>query len=91
MPTYRQPFVKGRLIIVFSVKFPEEGFLSADKLPSLERLLPDRTEVIVPDAAEECDLVKFDPEANGRQRARRAYMEDDDEDGAGPRVQCASH
>jgi len=32
MPTYKSPFVKGQLIIQFSVKFPEDGFLDAKRI-----------------------------------------------------------
>lgn len=36
MPIYRRPYEKGRLIIEFKVNFPENGFLSPDKLSLLE-------------------------------------------------------
>ena len=32
MPIYRRPYEKGHLIIEFKVSFPENGFLSPDKL-----------------------------------------------------------
>ena len=32
MPTYRNPFVKGDLIIKFNINFPEDGFASEDQL-----------------------------------------------------------
>ncbi|XP_035280566.1 dnaJ homolog subfamily A member 1-like [Anguilla anguilla] len=44
MPLYRRPFEKGRLIIVFTVVFPEENFLSPNKLKELERYLPGKVE-----------------------------------------------
>ena len=45
MPIYHRPYEKGRLIIEFKVNFPENGFLSPDKLSLLENLLPERKEV----------------------------------------------
>ena len=41
MPIYCRPYEKGRLIIEFKVNFPENGFLSPDKLSLLEKLLPE--------------------------------------------------
>ena len=38
MPTYRNPFEKGKLIIQFSVQFPES--LSPQTCAKLEALLP---------------------------------------------------
>lgn len=91
MPLKRDIFEKGRLIIKFKVKFPENNFLSADKYTELEKLLPERKEVIIPDDAEEHDLLEFDPQERRRERYRNAH--DEDEEGMGPhgqRVQCAS-
>jgi len=101
MPQYRNPFEKGRLIIAFSVKFPPKQWLGGDtkKLTSLEALLPPRTEVLVPEGAEECLLTEIDPEtlggsAGGRHQ-RHGEACDEDEEGPGgmhgQRVQCAQH
>ena len=38
MPTYRNPFEKGKLIIQFTVDFPET--LDPAIIPKLEKLLP---------------------------------------------------
>ena len=92
MPTYRNPFEKGRLIIHFNVNFPKT--MPTDKLPSLEKLLPPRTEAIIPDDAEEHELEEFDPRQRNHHGRREAYNDDDDEEGhfgpGGQRVQCAS-
>lgn len=40
MPHYRSPFEKGRLIIQFSVDFPQQ--LPTEVIPQLEKLLPPR-------------------------------------------------
>ena len=101
MPQYRNPFEKGRLIIAFSVKFPQKQWLGSDaakKLTTLEALLPARIEALVPDGAEECLLTEIDPDtlggAGGRHhRHGEAYEEDEDGPGGmhGQRVQCAQH
>ncbi|KAK6186104.1 hypothetical protein SNE40_008205 [Patella caerulea] len=90
MPVYKDPFEKGRLVIIFNVNFPPNNFLPKDKLKSLEKLLPPRQESIIPDGAEECTLTDFDPSASGRRRGNEAY-DSDDENPGGQRVQCASH
>uniref|UniRef100_A0A2K6SG96 CR-type domain-containing protein n=1 Tax=Saimiri boliviensis boliviensis TaxID=39432 RepID=A0A2K6SG96_SAIBB len=61
MPIYHRPYEKGRLIIEFKVNFPENGFLSPDKLSLLEKLLPERKEVEETDEVDQIKLVDFDP------------------------------
>ncbi|KAK0055780.1 dnaJ subfamily A member 1 [Biomphalaria pfeifferi] len=92
MPIYRDPFVKGRLIIQFTVNFPNSGSLDPAAISALEAVLPPRQEVIVPDGAEECTLEDFDPNQEQRHRSQgmEAYDSDDEHSG-GQRVQCASH
>ena len=51
MPTYQQPFNKGKLFVHFNVKFPQPGDLSDEDLAALEKILPARPVVdIDPDA-----------------------------------------
>ena len=69
MPIYRRPYEKGRLIIEFKVNFPENGFLSPDKLSLLEKLLPERKEAEETDEMDQVELVDFDP----NQERRRHY------------------
>lgn len=90
MPMYKNPFEKGRLILTFKVTFPEDHWISPDKLAQLKKLLPPAEEVMVADDAEVCELVKFDPRD---QRQRMDAYDSDDEEGmrGGQRVQCASH
>jgi DnaJ homolog subfamily A member 1 len=90
MPIHRSPFDKGRLIIAFTVNFPPNNFVPADKLVLLEKLLPPRVEMIIPDDAEDVALVPFNPEAEKR-RAQEAHDSDDDDRQQGQRVQCATH
>ncbi|KAK3094437.1 hypothetical protein FSP39_001770 [Pinctada imbricata] len=91
MPTYRNPFEKGHLIITFDVKFPEKLHHIAD----IEKFLPKREELVVPEGADEHDLVEYDPEEEKNHQYREAYHDDDDSDDefgqGGQRVQCASH
>jgi len=90
MPQYRNPFEKGRLVIAFNINFPADNWIPTEQIAELEKYLPPRQEVIIPDEAEECVLHKFDPRHQGHNSHRQAYDEDDDHEGHGPRVQCAS-
>merc|ERR1712108_77662 len=47
MPTYRNPFEKGKLIIQFKVDFPET--LDPAIIPKLEKLLPAKEEPMIPE------------------------------------------
>jgi len=92
MPTYKLPFDKGRLIIQFTVKFPEK--IDAEKAAKLEELLPPRKAVEVPSSAEECMLMDVEAgQMPGKGRSGysngNAYDEDDDDERAGPQgVSC---
>ena len=88
MPQHKNPFEKGKLIIQFTVNFPADNWIGLNKMRELEKYLPARTEVMVPDDAEECDLTHYEPHQNHRQRHGQVYDEDEEE--GGPRVQCAS-
>uniref|UniRef100_W5NC86 DnaJ heat shock protein family (Hsp40) member A4 n=1 Tax=Lepisosteus oculatus TaxID=7918 RepID=W5NC86_LEPOC len=86
MPVYREPYEKGLLIIQFTVKFPENGWLPLQTIPKLESLLPPRDELMITDDVEEVDLTEMDLESQRRQYSGEAYEEDE-----GPRhsgVQC---
>ncbi|KAF3854751.1 hypothetical protein F7725_022806 [Dissostichus mawsoni] len=93
MPQYRNPFEKGDLYVKFDVQFPENNWISPEKLNELECLLPARTENPVISAdAEEVDLTEFDKSQGSGSGARReAYNDSSDEEGGhhGPGVQCA--
>jgi len=95
MPIYRDPFEKGRLIIQFQVKFPPNKYFTSKAIESLEKVLPPREELMVPDNAEECVLMDFDPASHSRHggggRGMEAYDSDEDGHPGGQRVQCASH
>lgn len=90
MPTYKNPFEKGRLIIQFKVNFPDQ--IVPEMIPMLENCLPARPQVMITDAAEEVVLESLDPEEEARSyRQQSAYDEDDGMNGHGPGVQCATH
>lgn len=93
MPVYRNPFDKGDMIITFEVTFPPQNFADNGQLKKLEKLLPSRPDRDIPtgEDVEEVDLVEFDESRGGRRHHRGdAYNEDDEDDeGHGPRVQCA--
>ncbi|XP_017886584.1 dnaJ homolog subfamily A member 1 [Ceratina calcarata] len=86
MPTYKDPFTRGRLIIQFVVNFPKT--VDPSVISTLEQCLPPREEVIIPEGAEECNLMDLDPEQEARRNQRQAYEEDE---GGPSRVQCATH
>merc|ERR1719351_355391 len=89
MPTYRNPFEKGKLIIQFKVDFPDR--LEPKLAESLAKILPPKEEAMIPDDHDEVDMNDYNPE---EERARRqARYEDDDDEGGhghGPGVNCAT-
>ncbi|KAI4460052.1 dnaj-like-2 isoform a-related [Holotrichia oblita] len=89
MPQYKNPFEKGRLIVQFLVMFPNE--IDPAIIPTLENCLPPRTEIMIPDQAEECILEPFDPEEEARRRHQKNVYDEDDEHGHGQKVQCATN
>ncbi|XP_068944173.1 dnaJ homolog subfamily A member 1 isoform X2 [Petaurus breviceps papuanus] len=87
MPIYRRPYEKGILIIEFKVNFPENGFLSSDKLSLLEKLLPERKEVEETEDMDQVELVDFDPSQERRRHYNGEAYEDDEHHPRGG-VQC---
>eukprot|EP00898_Chlorokybus_atmophyticus_P009069 jgi/Chlat1/9163/Chrsp97S00710 len=92
MPLRERPFEKGRLYVQFTIEFPDR--LADAQVKALETVLPPRPQVLPMDMdeVEEVSLHEVDIEAEMRRKATsgggEAYDEDD-EAGAGPRVQCA--
>lgn len=87
---YKNPFEKGRLIINFSIKFPEAGQIDLKKINELEKILPEKPKLDLPIEAEEHTLIDLDP-AYERSKRQDAYAADDDMQGGGKRVQCAQN
>jgi DnaJ family protein A protein 1 len=69
------------------VNFPENGFLSPDKLSLLEKLLPERKEVEETDEMDQVELVDFDPNQERRRHYNGEAYEDDEHHPRGG-VQC---
>lgn len=84
----------GNLYIQFDVKFPPQGFNSAEKLALLEDVLPPRkTQVQPPQDAMVDDFTLEEVDPSGQRRAQGATGMDEEEDGVpqgAERVQCAS-
>jgi DnaJ family protein A protein 1 len=89
MPMYKNPFEKGRLIVQFNVKFPENGQIDLKRLPELERILPARPKLDIPADSEDHTLIDLDP-AYERSKRQDEYMDDDSGMHGGKRVQCAN-
>jgi len=96
MPRYKSPFEKGKLIVQFLVKFPEN--IDPRYISELENILPPRPQVELPNddqPIEEVVLMDLDVEqetANQRRhRSHEAYEEDGEHGMHGPGVQCATH
>ncbi|KAF7663993.1 hypothetical protein LDENG_00193670 [Lucifuga dentata] len=92
MPLHRRPFEKGRLIIHFSVVFPQANFLPKNKLKELEHYLPAKMELEQPMSMDDdlyiyADLEDCDIENRKRHTRHHYYMEEDDYPTAGG-VQC---
>nr|ACO14883.1 DnaJ homolog subfamily A member 1 [Caligus clemensi] len=84
LPTYRNPFVKGRLIIVFNVIFPES--LSADAVRLISQGLPKPPPLKIPDEVEEVELSPFDGKYKDGTYDGDEAMEDGDQE---QRINCA--
>lgn len=95
MPIYQRPFMKGKLYIHFSVEFPESGSLTQDQCNALEAILPPKpangmTDMEL-DECEETILQDVNMEDEMRRKQQQASQEayEEDEESAGPQVQCA--
>jgi len=91
MPTYRNPFEKGKLIIQFKVDFPDS--LAPEVAEKLAAILPEREEAIIPDEHDEVNLSEYDPDSDRRHSHHGHGYDDDDEGGHGghgPGVSCAT-
>lgn len=85
----------GNLYIQFDVKFPPQGFNSAEKIAILEEVLPPRKQQVQPpeDAMVE-DFTLEEVDSSGQRRAQGATGIDEEEEDGVPhgaeRMQCAS-
>ncbi|XP_053188407.1 dnaJ homolog subfamily A member 1 [Scomber japonicus] len=93
MPMHRRPFEKGRLIIQFSVVFPQANFLPKHKLKELERYLPEKMDAEQPESMDDdlyiyADLEDCDLENRKRYTHHQHYYMDDDDYASTGGVQC---
>lgn len=96
MPTYKNPFEKGKLIIQFQVDFPQN--IDPSVIPQLEVLLPPRPLVEIP-AKDVEEVNMYDYSLEDEERAQNhhhrggsgEYYDDDYSDNSGQGVQCATH
>merc|ERR1719270_2612612 len=87
MPTYKNPFEKGKLIVQFKVEFPDSP--PPEVAGKLAEILPEREEAIIPDEHDEVDLCEYDPDTDRRSHGH--CHDDDDEGHGGPQgVSCAT-
>lgn len=93
MPYEGNPFTKGKLFVLFTVKFPTSGSLSAAQLQVLQSVLPgpsekvEETEEMEPVELE--DIRRDDFGKSGNHENTDAYDSDEEDGGGGQRVQCA--
>lgn len=87
MPRWKDPYEKGKLIVQFSVKFPDA--IDPAIVPHLEKLLPQRDPVEVnEEATEDVTLMDLDYERDSSRRSDRRQYDEDDAHESG--VQCAA-
>lgn len=90
MPAYKRPFDKGNLFVTFEIKFPSPHWCSPDQLKQLEAILPARAPLPSTQGKEVDEETLMDVDASQRQRSQAGPDDmDEDEEGAGPSVQCA--
>ncbi|OQS04695.1 hypothetical protein THRCLA_03084 [Thraustotheca clavata] len=85
MPQHGNPFVKGQLVILFKVEFPQ--YLTPDQQHVLMSIFPHPAPLPHHSEAEEAFLSEFDAEAAKQEAQREAYDSDDDR-GQPHGVQC---
>jgi DnaJ family protein A protein 1 len=92
-PTHRDPFHKGRLIIVFNVDFPDS--LTEANAKKIAAALPKVTKPAIPTPSEDVKLTEFDGKGQwkgGIEETGRQEEEEDDQQQqfhGGPQAQCA--
>ena len=89
MPFHNREFKRGRMIISFEIKFPQDGFFKSILCEELEKLLPPREKHVPSDIGEEVHLKDISElPQQGYGRANSYYNEDDDGHDHGRGVQC---
>ncbi|KAI3380939.1 hypothetical protein SNEBB_006776 [Seison nebaliae] len=90
MPTYKNPFEKGNLIVEFSVIFPKT--IEPDMAHKLKKILPPVEKTRIPEDHEEHHFVPYESKVHDTPRYT-GDATDDDEGGPrdGSHVQCQTH
>jgi len=88
MPTYRDPFRKGNLVIVFDVEFPPSNWTTPENLEILRNILPTepKQDVVMGEEHEEVEMHQYEPEKHS---SNDQENDEEEDEGASPRVQCA--
>ncbi|KAK9479496.1 hypothetical protein V1514DRAFT_328082 [Lipomyces japonicus] len=90
MPSYRH-HNHGNLYIEFEVEFPGNNFATLEQLALLEKVLPARPALGIPEDAMTEDVVLQDVDPTQQERARTQVNDDEDDDEPGAeRAQCTS-
>ena len=84
MPTYGIPYKKGKLIVKFTVDFPEA--INPHVTEKLKALLPPRPKVLIPQIHEKVDIHPLRP--NRSNRRQHESDEHEHEGMHGPGAQC---
>ena len=93
MPQYKNPFVKGRLFIIFEIDFPKPSQLNDHAKKALAKVLPPKTPLpsSLPSDAEERIAEEFNESKHGQQAGSsrsEAYEEDHEHRGGGGGAGC---
>ncbi|ORX50532.1 DnaJ-domain-containing protein [Hesseltinella vesiculosa] len=88
MPAYRH-HTHGHLFVKFNVEFPDPNWADEDTIAKLNALLPPRADLPNLGGSHVDDVVLADATAYQSQRSAHAAYEDEDDEDAGPGVQCA--
>jgi DnaJ family protein A protein 2 len=89
MPYHGSPFTKGRLFLVFNVKFPKK--LPLNIVETLKAALPEPPTAMVSEEDEECHMEDVDMAQFGQGEGKgpaNAYDEDEEDGDGAQRVQC---
>ncbi len=92
MPSYRH-HIQGNLYVVFDVEFPPPNFGTENQLLLLNKILPSRKPLNIPENAMVDDVVLQDVDPTKHRRGQKLSDDMDDDEGyeqGGPGVQCAS-
>ena len=85
MPQHKRPFDKGSIFIQFEVVFPENNWVSLEKLQKLVEILPRKPIINIPPNSVVDDVTLVDAK---HQQHRQAYEEEEEEHHHGG-AQCA--